>query len=261
MKYSKRFLIKFMYLGFRYHGIQKQTSLISIQSQFETILDSLVNGSKYKMRFSSRTDAKVSSLESYVLLMFENDSLSEITTSKLCTVFANLPADIKVLNIEVVNSDYSLQKNILTKTYHYSFSFGGVANHPFLAPHVTHIRENLDIELMIEGAKKFVGLHDFSNYAYRPKNTALVNRSINSSEIELASSHFYFGSKEVFIFKVNSTGFLRGQIRLMMGALFRLGLHEITLIQLEESLHIKDDKFVKWLAPAPGLLLTSTKLK
>lgn len=257
MKYSKRFLIKFMYLGFRYHGIQKQTSLMSIQSQFEAILDSLVNGSKYKMRFSSRTDAKVSSLESYVLLMFEN----EISTGKLSVVFANLPADIKVLNIEVVDSDYSLQKNVLTKTYHYSFSFGGASNHPFLAPHVTHMRENLDIDLMIEGAKKFEGFHDFSNYAYRPKNTSLVNRSINSSEIELSSSQFYYGSKEVFIFKVNSSGFLRGQIRLMMGALFRLGLHEITLIQLEESLHVKDDKFVKWLAPASGLLLTSTKLK
>lgn len=261
MSFSKRFLIKFMYLGFRYHGVQKQSNLISIQSQLEVILDSSLNSSKYKMRFSSRTDAKVSSLESYVLLMFENENSEEVSASKLNLIFANLPADIKVLNIELVESDFSLQKHIISKTYHYTFSFGGAGNHPFLAPHTTHILENLDSELMKVGAKKFIGLHDFSNYAYRPKSTALVKRTIISAEIVLVESQFYYGTKEVFVFKVNSNGFLRGQMRLMMGALFRLGLHEITLSQFEQSLLVKDDKFIKWLVPATGLLLVNTKLK
>ncbi len=254
---SKRFLVKLMYLGFRYHGVQKQPNYNSIQGQFEKAIESILEKDQFKTRFSSRTDALVSSLESYALVMCENP----LELEKLKIAFLKLPADIKILDINAVESQFSLQKNILSKTYHYTFSCGEEIMHPFMAPHMAHFVEKLDISLMEKGAKLFLGTHNFKNYSYKAKETWQFEREILNVDLIKHHSLFVYAPPEAYIFQVTSKGFLRGQMRLMMGSLLRLGLHEMTYLELERSLESSDDAFVKWLAPSSGLLLVNTQLK
>ena len=246
-----------MYLGFRYHGVQKQSHFNTIQAQFEKALENVLKGNAFKTRFSSRTDALVSSLESYALVMCEKEmSLEDLTLG-----LGKLPADIKIIDIKNVSDKFSLQENILSKTYHYSFSCGDEVMHPFVAPHMAHYREKLDITLMEKGAKIFQGKHNFKNYSHKPRSTWSFEREIITSALEPYQSLSIYAPKEAYIFKVTSKGFLRGQMRLMMGSLLRLGLHEMSLSDLEHSLKGGDENFVKWLAPSSGLLLVNTQLK
>lgn len=250
---AKRFLIKLQYLGLRFHGVQKLALLPSIQERVEKAL-----GEKVKTKFSSRTDALVSAEENYCLAMFEEEFKVEAVKRAL----EKLPPDIRVLEVKAVPVDYAILDRVLEKEYHYYFAFGESSLHPFCAPYMTLIQEKLDIELMKKGAALFCGTHSFINYAYKPKPGTVFERTISSCEISpntLLSANFF--PEKSYIFKVRGKGFLRGQVRMMMGALFRLGLGEMTLSDLEESLKMKNPHFVRWAAPGSGLILHQTILE
>ncbi len=252
---SKRFLIKLQYLGFRYHGVQKQDEHQSIQGRVENSLGLHFREVEFRTRFSSRTDAMVSSLESYFLLMFkipqENTDVS--------LALKKLPPDIQILSIEAVSDKFTILKAVGHKEYHYFFSHNELNPSIFAAPFMTILNEKLDIELMKKGAELFIGTHDFQNYSFKPKEGTVFERSIEECKVEenteMTASFFPVSS---FILKVKSKGFMRGQVRLMMGALFRLGKHEMTLEDLKRSLNGSDPSFVKWMVPASGLILKST---
>lgn len=256
---SKRYLVKLQFLGFRYHGIQKQSHHQSIQGKIEDVLSKNFSHNSFKTRFASRTDALVSALETYFLLMF---SLEEDQSLVKEVLFGNFPADIKILEVTAVENHFTMIKASELKEYHYYFSFGGERNHPFSSAFITQISESLDIEKMKAAAHLFVGRHNFINYCYRPKELTPKERVIVSSEVlrnDVMTATFF--PEHSYYFKVKAPSFMRGQVRIMMGTLIRVGLGEISLEDLSESLKKEDPSFIKFQAPAAGLVLYKTQLK
>ncbi len=253
---SKRFLIAIEFLGFRFHGVQSQSDYPSIQGRVNECLKKAFHSQKFNTRFASRTDAMVSALDTYFVLMFDEAIDLSIVNESL----SYLPPDIKQRGVQVVSDDFIILNAVDHKTYRYYFSFNTYA-HPFSAPFMTVLSEELDIELMMKACDLFIGTHDFSNYCYKPKEGTQFIRTISCAKIttnnELTASFF---PQESWYFEVSSTGFMRGQVRLMMGALFRLGKNEISLNELSESLIKLNPQFVKWMAPPTGLILHQTKL-
>lgn len=256
---SKLFLIKLQYLGLRYHGAQKQLGFETIQSRLEAVLFKHISPLNLTIKWSSRTDAMVSSLESYCLLILDSEKYFDIN-------FINnqLPPDIKILSMSPVKEGFNLQDIARQKIYHYYFSYGQEKQHPFTAPFMTHIKENLDLEKMKLGAKLFLGRNNFKNYCYKPKENKTFesfNREIISCDI-FENNHLsasFFPSKSFYLM-VEGQAFMRGQIRLMIGALFRVGMGSLSLDDLERSLKNEDPHFIKWMAPASGLILERTCL-
>lgn len=254
---SKRFLIRLQFLGLRYHGVQKQVNHQTIQGRLEQVLRTAFVEEDVKTRFSSRTDAMVSAEETYCLLMFNNPKSKEVVESAL----TKLPPDILVLDSRAVEESFTLLKKTKVKTYRYFFSHNQAKPHVFAAPFMTILNEELDIELMKEGAKLFLGTHSFENYCYKPKEGTLFTRTIDSAKVvenTFLTANFF--PSQSFVFEVASAGFMRGQVRLMMGSLFRLGKKEISLSELRSSLKTVDPSFVKWMVPSPGLILHKTEL-
>jgi tRNA pseudouridine38-40 synthase len=60
---------------------------------------------------------------------------------------------------------------------------------------------------------------------------------------------------------VKAKGFLRNQIRMMMGALFCLGKGEISLEQLALSLQNSGENIFCPMAPAAGLILNTVQFE
>lgn len=254
---SKRFLIRLQFLGLRYHGVQKQVNHQTIQGRLEGVLLAAFPEDELKTRFSSRTDAMVSAEETFCLLMFNNPQTKESVESAL----KKLPPDILVLDIKAVEDNFTLLKKTKLKTYRYFFSHNQTKPHVFAAPFMTIMNEELDIELMKEGARLFSGTHSFENYCYKPKEGTIFTRTIHSARVvenTFLTANFF--PSQSFVFEVASTGFMRGQVRLMMGSLFRLGKKEITLSELCSSLKSADPSFVKWMVPSSGLILHKTEL-
>lgn len=246
------YLIKIQYLGYRYHGFQKQPGVKTIQLMVERTLNYILGHSDHKILPSGRTDAMVSANEAYIeLFIFE-----ELEKDSFLLEFnKNLPSDIRVLSIEEVDAKFNIIQNPKSKEYLYLFSFGE-KNHPFAAPYICHIHGDLDIELMKKAARMFQGRHNFQNYVYRPSEARKFEREMECSEI--VKNDFYTASffpETSYAFRVKGPGFMRHQVRLMIGTLIELGRGKITLEEFELSLKEKRKEPFTFIAPASGLNL------
>jgi len=246
------YLFRFQYLGFRYHGWLKQTSRKTVQESIEEALQHVLETTEFQIIGSSRTDSMVSAQENFFELITEKECIDR---EVLChSLNKCLPPDIKILEVKPVSKEFKIIGSSRLKEYHYFFSFGEKL-HPFCAPYMAMINEDLNIDLMKEAARLFEGEHDFSNFCYRLKDNQSPVRKIEMSVVEtnrdLTAS--FFPAKS-FVFKVRGRSFLRHQVRLMMGALFMVGMKRISVSELEAIL--KGDSGIKIMtAPASGLIL------
>lgn len=253
MKYSKFYLVSLQFLGFRFSGWQKQQNAKTLHEMIDKSLSYSLKHFDFKTLGIGRTDAKVSA-NMYYFELFLNE---EINLNDFLDVFnENLSPDFKALSIKKVSSDFNILDAPKTKEYHYYFSFGEKA-HPFCAPFLISMQENLDIALMQKGAKVFEGEHYFHKYCTKPSEHTVLKRTIATCEIvENTILQANFFPEKTYVLKVKGKGFLRYQIRLMMAALFELGKGNLTLGYIKESLSENNDGLpLKTIAPASGLQL------
>lgn len=167
----------------------------------------------------------------------------------------NLPPDIRALSIEEVDAAFNIIQHPKQKEYLYLFSFGS-KNHPFCAPVMANFQDELDIEKMMKGAVLFEGEHSFKNYTVDPSAKTKLIRKIDESRISentLYTANFF--PEKSYVFNIKGSGFLRYQIRLMMGTLIQLGKGELSLEDIEESLKPESEMTMTFIAPASGLIL------
>ncbi|MBO6880252.1 tRNA pseudouridine(38-40) synthase TruA [Winogradskyella sp.] len=256
--FNKRFyyLIKIQYLGYRFHGWQKQPDVKTIHLMIDRTLKYILGETRFKTLGAGRTDAMVSANEAALELFIYNEPIEDF--DEFLELFNhNLPQDIRALSIEEVNKDFNVIQDSKVKEYHYVFS-EGQKNHPFCAPILTTILEPLDVELMQQGAKLFEGTHNFKTYCYKATNKGEYTRTIESSIIvdnDIYVANFF--PKKSYVFKIKGKGFMRNQIRLMFGCLIKLGRGEVTLDYIKSTLQNDSTEVMDYIAPASGLILHS----
>lgn len=249
------YLIKLQYLGYRFHGWQKQPSVKTLHLMVDRTLKYILEDKYFKTLAAGRTDAMVSAegaaMELFLKHKIENeDSFLELFNR-------NLPQDIRALEITEVNEGFNIINNSKTKEYWYLFSEGS-KNHPFCSPIMTTILDSLDIEMMKKGAKLFEGTKNFKNYCYKPSENGVFERTIIScSLVDNTDYVANFFPKKSYILKVVGKGFARNQIRLMMGTLLSLGRNEINLEFVENSFCNNNEYRLNYIAPASGLIMKS----
>ena len=260
--FDKRYyyLIKIQYLGYRFHGWQKQPDVKTVHLMIDRTLKFIFQDTRFKTLGAGRTDAMVSANEAALELFIYNEPILDFDAF-LDLFNHNLPQDIRALSIEEVDKTFNVIKDSKLKEYHYVFS-EGQKNHPFCAPILTTILEPLDVELMKKGAKLFEGNHNFKTYCFRATNKGEYIRTIESSEIidnTIYTANFF--PKQSYVFKVVGKGFMRNQIRLMFGCLIKLGRGEVTLDYIENTLKKESIEVMDYIAPASGLILHSVEFE
>jgi tRNA pseudouridine38-40 synthase len=249
MNYKYTYLVRIQYLGFRLHGWQKQPNLKTVHFILDKTLKFVFKGARFKSIGVGRTDAKVSSTN-YPFQLFIEEPVA--FDAFLTSFNKNSPADINALEIEEISDNaFNIIQQPKQKEYHYYFSNQG-KNHPYAAPFLIGY-EGLDIGLMQEGAKLFEGTHYFKAYCTKPSQDTVFIRTIDSCVItENTFLNASFFPKESFALIVKGKGFLRYQIRLMMGALIELGKHHISLKDIQNSLIEKEEEIKPLATIAPG---------
>ena len=247
------YLIKFQYLGYRFHGWQKQPKLKTLHLMVDRTLNYILEGKEFKTLVSGRTDAMVSANES-AFELFIYHKLEDLDMF-LETFNFNLPQDIRALSIEVVDAKFNIIQHSKIKEYVYLFTFGQKC-HPFCAPIMTTILDDLNVEIMKRGAALFQGTHNFKPYCYKATDNGLYTRTID--HCELIENHMFTANyfpENTYTLIVRGKGFGRNQIRLMMGALIKLGRGEIDLDHIKASLQPESNVVMDYIAPASGLIL------
>ncbi len=252
LKYTHFYLIRIEFLGFRYHGWQKQPKFKSVHGMVDKTFEFILEHSNFKTLGCGRTDAKVSA-DDYAFELFINEDI--IPEKLLHSLNKNLPSDIRAKSIEVVDEKFNIIQHAKTKEYHYHFS-SGEKSHPFNAPFIRDFGKALHIENMKAAAKLFEGTHNFKRYVSKPATGTDFERLISSAVIE-PNTKFTgdFVAHNAFVFKVRAKGFMRYQVRLMMGALVEVGRGIWSIDDLKQSLINFNGTQIKHVAPSSGLTL------
>ncbi len=254
MNYNYSYLINFQYLGFRLHGWQKQPNLKTVHFFVDKTLKFVCKDIRFKTVGVGRTDAKVSATD-YYFQLFIDEKINEDAFVLLFN--KNSPSDIRVLEAtRILDENFNIIQQPKIKEYRYYFSFGE-KNHPYCASLLTGVLEDLDIEQMKQGALLFKGFHNFKHYCTKPSQETKVKRTILDCRIEenteLTASFF---PNKSYVLIIKGAGFLRNQIRLIMGALIELGKGNYNIDFIKSSLtETANIDFLKTIAPASGLHL------
>lgn len=248
------YLLEIQYLGYRLHGWQRQPGLKTVEGLIKKTLKFVLQERRFKILGASRTDAMVSAKNAAFELFIDHEPLENM--ADFITEFnLNLPPDIRATSIKEVEAGFNIIQHPKTKEYLYLFAFGR-KSHPFAAPLLATFLEDLDVDLMKQGAKLFEGQHNFRNYCTKPTAKTKLEREIILCEItenkEITASFF---PEKTYTLRIKASGFLRNQIRLMMGALVQLGRGEFTLEDIQNSLKEGHSMPMNYIAPGSGLIL------
>ena len=243
-----RFLIKISYDGSSYFGFQRQKEKVSIQEKIEDALTIVNNHKKTIAVATGRTDKGVHALCQYLHADIDVD----ITEKKLKRALnSNLPEDIHVIDTTIVPNDFHARYNVLKKEYQYIINCGEY--NPIERKYVFQYNHSLNIQKMKEGIEYFIGEHDFRAFATDNKEKENCIRTITKARIEEEES------KIKIIFEGN--GFLRYQVRNMVGILIKVGEDKIEPEKIKEIIESKDRSKSGKTAPPEGLYLKSITYK
>ncbi|WP_417371046.1 tRNA pseudouridine synthase A [Gelidibacter japonicus] len=254
------YLITIQYLGFRYHGWQKQPNLKTVHLVIDKTVNYVFKGQKkFKSLAVGRTDAMVSANET-AFELFTEEPISDLDAF-LDQFNYYLPQDVRALSMREVDRNFNVIKSAKLKEYIYLFAHGQ-KSHPFCAPIMTTFRDVLDIELMKKGAKLYEGTHNFKAFCSRVSEKGLYTRTVLSCDLienDMFDANFF--PKESFLFKVKAEGFGYNQIRGMMGTLVKLGKYDFTLDDIAKSLLPGSTEVMEYIAPASGLILNTVEFE
>ena len=109
---------------------------------------------------------------------------------------------------------------------------------------------------MIGVAKIFEGTHNFKSYTARPQENTKFIRTVNSCEIienKILKANFF--PDKSYALHIKGEGFMRYQIRMIMGVLVQVGKGELTPEDVAFSLTLESEMKLPYVAPGSGLIL------
>lgn len=206
-----RFALTIAYDGTAYAGWQVQPGKATVQETVELAIEA-VSGTRVKLHGSGRTDRGVHARGQVAHFDLETRMTPR---SILFALNSHLPRDIRIIAVKKVPATFHARRAAHSKEYRYTV-FNGEILMPCDRLYAVQVHKPLDVPLMREGARLFVGEHDFRAFMANPQRTVESTvRTITSFEISKRGA--------VITFKVRGNGFLYKQVRSMVGMLIRVG--------------------------------------
>ena len=228
------------YDGTNFHGFQVQNDLRCVQSEIEAAL-LIITKKKTKIYGAGRTDAGVHAYGQVFHFDFDVVMKPEFMKN---AINCRLPNDIHILKVEHVSDNFHARFGALAKTYEYLMDFGEID--PLKVNYRWYYKHKLNVNLLKDSSKVFVGTHDFKAIT---KNHKLENtiRTIYSIDFEEEGT--------LLKIKFRGNGFLHNQVRIMVAMMVEVAREKITISDLENVLKSLDRKKAPKTAPANGLYL------
>lgn len=241
-----RYKITFSYDGSKFNGYQKQKGISNtIQGKIEEALKSINNGTSTKFTSSGRTDKGVSAYKQ----VGSCDISVNITPYKLKRAMNSLlPDTIHIIDAVEVDDDFHPRYMLKEKTYVYKVNTGEY--NPIEKDYVCQLCKKLDINLLKEEIKDFIGEHDFTAFCSTQDRKENCVRTIFDAYIKEDGDYVYF------TFKGN--GFLKYMVRIMCGYLISVSLGKTKPNNIKTYFKTKEKVATKT-AAATGLYLEDVK--
>ncbi|MBM6829407.1 tRNA pseudouridine(38-40) synthase TruA [Anaerotignum lactatifermentans] len=208
-----RILLTIAYDGTRYSGWQKQKSpeVLTVEGELEKGLRALFRDKELECIGASRTDRGVHALGQRAVVDVE----TTIPVEKIpLAIRPFLPEDIVVTAAREVPTAFHPRYDCVKKTYEYRIYHGKYKN-PKERLYSTFVYHDLDVEKMNEGAKAFVGTHDFAAFCAAGSSVSTTVRTIFDCHMEQEGQQIRI--------LVTGDGFLYNMVRIIAGTLIAVG--------------------------------------
>ncbi len=248
---SQQFIYKatIAYDGTNYGGWQVQKNAVSIQALIQNALSTILRA-PISLTGSGRTDAGVHAFAQTAHFTTSNP----IDISKtLASLAGLLPPDIRVLDIAVAEDGFHARYSATSKTYHYRLHLSRIPD-PFKRRYAYHVPHPVDIALLKEEAKHFLGTHDFTSFANEAHSGSAAKDAVRTLyRLDIVEEP---GGVRL---ELEGNGFLYKMVRNIVGTLLDVCAGKIDKDHIPAILEAKDRKKAGRAAPPHGLYLIEVK--
>lgn len=242
-----RFFLSLSYLGTHYSGWQVQPNAPSVQGALETALTTLLRH-PIALTGCGRTDAGVHAR--YYVAHFE--AAQPLPPAFLIRLNGLLTRDIAVHACWPVAPDAHARFDAVRRSYEYHIT---LRKDPFSQETAWFFPQHrlVDTALMQEAARLLSGFSAFYPFCKTHSDAEHYGcRLLHAAWTCVPEQHRW-------VFQVSANRFLRGMVRLMVGACLHVGLGKLSLSDLEQALVQQTALPRSWSVPPQGLFLTQVE--
>lgn len=216
-----RYFIWFSYDGTRYHGWQTQPNGITVQSELERCLSTLLR-QPVSVTGAGRTDTGVHARQ--MAAHFDIDALPMSEHDLTHKLNGLLPQDIGVARVERVADELHARFSAVARTYYYYIH---TSKNPFLRTYSLEIHYQLDFELMNEAGRILMDYDDFGAFCK-------AGSDVKTTICHVTHAQWHQTSPTSWYFQITANRFLRNMVRAVVGTLIEVGRGKMTLQEFRQ---------------------------
>lgn len=236
-----RYFIYLSYDGTAYHGWQIQPNAISVQSEIERCLSTVLR-EKTPIVGAGRTDAGVHARLMVAHFNSDQDIDCQQLTYRLNRI---LPQDIAIFRIEQVADDMHARFSATSRTYHYYIH---TQKSPFCRQYSLFTHYHLDFEKMNEAASHLLTVKDFASFCKTGSDVKTTFCDVRVAKwVETSPGEWYF--------EITADRFLRNMVRAVVGTLVDVGRGRLSLDEFKKVVDSHKRTEARESMPAHALFL------
>lgn len=242
---KKRFFIYFSYKGTAYHGWQIQPNGISVQEVLTKALCTILR-TEIEITGAGRTDTGV-----HAKLMVAHFDMDKELPSGLdlkAKLNSFLPCDIAVYKIAEVLPDAHARFDAISRRYEYHIV---TEKNVFKKELAARESFQLDFEAMNAAAATLKEYRDFTSFSKLHTDVKTNNCTITHAE--------WTQQDDEWVFTIQADRFLRNMVRAIVGTLFEVGRHKMTVEEFRSVIEAQNRCKAGASVPAHGLYLVDIK--
>jgi tRNA pseudouridine38-40 synthase len=245
-----QFLIRFGYVGHRFHGIQPQPDVMTAGEALKQRLWKAAGEKPKGLVYAARTDASVSALANYSTCWYptlddEESFIKEVSSER----------DDGLLGVHMQRVPYNIHARGISqgKRYRYWVESG----------HPQERRDNLFVwqicppmskERLLNAANDFLGQHDFTSF--RASGCSAGTPIKTMYRLNIGGPFQIDGPIQRWVFEFEGDAFLRKMIRIMVGTLVEIGTQWRPVDHIPHIIAEQHRSAAGVTAPACGLTLS-----
>lgn len=224
----RRLLLTICYDGTNYCGWQVQPNAITVQEVLQKTLLSIVGDLPNGICGCSRTDSGVHAN----MFCCHFDTNSNIPLKGIVAALnARLPWDIAATDCVEVANDFHARYNCNGKNYIYKMYNSSIRN-PFKEKYFYRYSRHIDVDMLNEGCKVFLGKHDFKGFCSSGSSVKDTIRTVNECSVTK--------NDDDIIFSITADGFLYNMVRIFVGTMIYVSEGKIRVNDLPDIINSCD---------------------
>jgi tRNA pseudouridine38-40 synthase len=248
-----RYRINLAYDGSAYYGWARQSGHKTVQ---QSLLDALTlvfgeSTNDFSMRVAGRTDAGVHAFSQVAHIDVTAAQIKRLGRTKSIAFRLNsiLDRDIRIHSFEIAPPGFHARFSATFRRYRFRIADGPVAKDALQARYTLWLAHELDLDLMRDGAKEFIGLHDFNSFCKARVGATTIR---NMKSIKISRNPDLGGVIEI---ELIADAFCHNMVRAIVGGLIAVAQGSAEKSEITHALKVAQKRAPFKVATPEGLTL------